>query len=245
MTFSDKRVAEVVNSKFVAAWVNRGAGFVNAEFWTEKGIADRNYEAYPTKNICTFFLTPEGKVFYYVAGSYSPELFVKILETALSLRKILFDEKMELREKGPAEAARYHEDLAGDYEDLQLQAERPGGWQSLVKKFQPVSYRKQKHVHSESCSWSLKNGYEYLTALHKEWMGRKELPAFDDVRYLYLYGNDFTEETADSKHVVRPEPPAEQKAIARRLRAQQAEAKGDKDLFGIDTPAKGVNLFGQ
>ena len=66
MSFSDKKVAELVNSKFVAAWTNRGPGFNNTEFWTEKGIASRNYEAYPTKNIRTFFLTPDGKAFYFV-----------------------------------------------------------------------------------------------------------------------------------------------------------------------------------
>ena len=86
MTFSDKRVADAVNANFVAAWVNRGPGFQNLDFNTEQWIFQSDMEAYPTKNICTFFLTPEGKVFYYVAGSYSPELFVKILETASTLR---------------------------------------------------------------------------------------------------------------------------------------------------------------
>ena len=31
MSFSDKRVADLVNSKFVAAWTNRGPGFINTD----------------------------------------------------------------------------------------------------------------------------------------------------------------------------------------------------------------------
>ena len=127
MSFSDKRVADLVNSKFIAAWTNRGPGFNNTEFWTENGIAQNNYEAYPTKNICTFFLTPEGKVFYYVAGSYAPELFVKILESALALRTTLFDDKMHLKEKALVKAAELHEARPTPMIPLKDQAEKPEG----------------------------------------------------------------------------------------------------------------------
>jgi hypothetical protein len=245
VSFSDKRVADLVNSKFVAAWTNRGPGFINTEFWTEKGIASRDYEAYPTKNICTFFLTPEGKVFYYVAGSYSPELFLKILETAATLRTTLFDDKMRLKEKGLVQAARFHEDKTEVYDDLRVEAEQPNGWQSLVKGFRPGSYRGQRHLHSASCGWSLKSGYEYLAGLHQDWAQKAELPAFDDVRYRYLYGNDFTEEAADSKHVDRPEPTDAPKPVARRFKAQKVQSEGAKDLFGIGTPTPGVRILGQ
>ena len=95
MTFSDKRVADAVNANFVAAWVNRGPGFRNLDFHTEQWIFQGDLEAYPTKNICTFFLTPEGKVFYYVAGSYSPEIFLQVLDTASGLRGALFDAAMK------------------------------------------------------------------------------------------------------------------------------------------------------
>jgi hypothetical protein len=239
VSFSDKRVADLVNAKFVAAWINRGPGFNNTEYWTEKGIVERNYEAYPTKNICTFFLTPEGKVFYYVAGSYSPDLFLKILETATLLRTALFDEKMQPKEKGRGEALRLHEDKADAYDDLKDRA-AAGNWKPLVKDFRPVSYRGIKHVHSESCGWSLQQGYEYLAALHREWQGRTKLPSFEDIRFQYLYGNDFTEETAES-HITAPPKPEE--PVAKRLRAKQAETQLDKNLFGIERP--GMNLFGK
>ena len=240
MSFSDKRVADLVNSKFVAAWTNRGPGFMNTEFWTENGIAERNYEAYPTKNICTFFLTPEGKVFYYVAGSYSPEMFLSILENATAVRTALFDEKMQPKEKGKADVARLHESKADTYEDLQAQAARQGGWKSLTAAMRPGNYRGKKHVHSESCGWSLKEGYEYLAALHREWAGLKELPAFEDIRYRYLYGNDFTEETADSSHITKPEASAEPRPIARKPRARRDDVQADKHVLELGTPKFGI-----
>jgi hypothetical protein len=242
VSFSDKRVADLVNSKFIAAWTNRGPGFNNTEYWTEKGIAEQNYEAYPTKNICTFFLTPQGKVFYYVAGSYSPELLLKILESASALRKLLFDEKMVLKDGGLAQAATFHEDKTELYDGLKEQAQRPDGWQSLVQGWRPGSYRGFKHTHGASCGWSLKNGYEYLAGLHRDWSLKTELPAFDDVRYRYLYGNDFTEETADSSHVSRPEPPEAPKPVVKRPKAVRVDAQGPRDLFGIGLP--GFSLIG-
>jgi hypothetical protein len=245
VSFSDKRVADLVNSKFIPAWTNRGPGFFNAEFWAERNIAEHDYEAYPTKNICTFFLTPDGKVFYYVAGSYSPELFVKILETAVALRSKLFDDRMQLREKGLAEALTYHQDKSEDYGDLKDDAARSDNWKSLTRGFRMGNYRGLKHVHSESCAWALKNGYEYLAALHREWAGRKELPELESVRYQYLYGNEFTEETPDSHHIASPgtPPPPPLPTGPKRFTAQKVEAKGGKDLFGIGTPS--LKVLGQ
>jgi hypothetical protein len=232
VSFSDKRVADLVNSKFVAAWTNRGPGFFNTEFWTEKGIASNDYEAYPTKNICTFFLTPKGKVYYYVAGSYAPELFVKILETASSLRTTLFDDKMQLREKGMALAKELHENKAEAYDDLRSDAENPNSWGALTSGFAPGAYRGQAHLHSQRCCWTLKNGYDYLSKLHLTWAQQKDLPALDDVRYKYLYGNEFTEETADSAHVSRPEPTELPKIVAKRIHTNLA-IKPKGDVFAI------------
>jgi len=240
VSFSDKKVAELVNTKFVAAWTNRGPGFNNTEFYTERGIVSRNYEAYPTKNICTFFLSPEGKVFYYVAGSYSPEIFVKILETASALRTTLYDDKMALKEKGMAQAKELHQSKAEAYDDLRAEAERPNGWQSLTQGFAPNNYRGKRHVHSASCSWSLKEGYEYLSALHADWSTQKALPSFDEIRYRYLYGNDFTEETGDSTHIARPEQTEKPRLIAKRIRTQLAERPKTGDVFGISSPLQAV-----
>lgn len=242
VTFSDKRVADAVNSKFVAAWTNRGPGFVNTTFWAEQGIAERNYEIYPTKNICTFFLTPDRKVFYYAAGSYAPEVFLKILETASTLRKTLFDDRLAPKENGAALAKQLHEEKAEAYASLQEEAQQGENWRSLVKDIRPGNYRGLRHVHSASCAWSLKEGYDYLAALHREWSTRTSLPAFDDLRYQYLYGNEFTEESETSKHITKPEP-TQAKPVAKSLRAIRVPAAASKDVYGTDLP--GLRLFGQ
>jgi hypothetical protein len=80
VTFSDRAVADLVKRSFVPAWHNRGPGFHNEEFSTEKWIS--GLAAYPTKNIATFFLRPDGGVYFYVAGYYSPKLFLEILQFA-------------------------------------------------------------------------------------------------------------------------------------------------------------------
>ena len=72
VTFSDARVAEVVNKHFVSAWFNRSPGFTNADLTTEKKIFAQSAEAYTTRNICTFIMTPEGHVFSYVARAVRP-----------------------------------------------------------------------------------------------------------------------------------------------------------------------------
>ncbi len=82
VTFSDRRVAEAVNSRFVPVWYNRGRGFHNCEVRTEKWIFESSGEAYPTKNICTFFLTPDLRVLHYAAGYYAPDLFLEVLASA-------------------------------------------------------------------------------------------------------------------------------------------------------------------
>jgi hypothetical protein len=240
VSFSDKRVADAVNSKFVAAWINRGPGFLNTEFWTEARIAEHDFEAYPTKNICTFFLTPQRKVFYYAAGSYAPDMFLKILETATSLRTTLFDDRMRLKEKGAVLAARFHEEKADVYQELKERAEDfsagPDAWRELVKSFRSVSYRGLQHTHSAACAGSLRNGYEYLAALHRDWSQRAGLPDFEDVRYRYLYGNEFTEEGAGSTPITRPEPGEAPKPAERKPKAARAKAVNLGDLCDTGVP---------
>jgi hypothetical protein len=240
VSFSDPRVAAAVNSKFVAAWINRGPGFFNAEFWTEARIAEHDFEAYPTKNICTFFLTPERKVFYYAAGSYAPDMFLKILETAASLRTALFDDRMRLKEKGAVLAARLHEEKADAYQELKERAEDPStgpdGWREIVKSFRSVSYRGLKHTHSAACAGSLRNGYDYLATLHRDWSKRTELPAFEDVRFRYLYGNDFTEECAGSTPITRPEPGEVPRPAEKQPKAARAKAVNLGDLCDTGVP---------
>ena len=226
MTFSDRRVADAINKSYVAAWVNRGPGFRDLQFHAEKRIFEGDLEAYPTKNICTFFLTPEGKVFYYVAGSYAPEIFLSVLETADALRKA-----------GPEDAPKIHRRKAEDYAALRRRASDAGatshGWRDLLGKSSgPATvYRGLRHKHSARCAWSLAQGYAYFATLHRalaEWSEPKDL---DAVRYAYLYGNEFTEESADATAIARAEGPESPPAAA----AEEEEKKKgpDMDIFDL------------
>ena len=96
VTFSDAQVARVVNKHFVCAWFNRSPGFTNNDYTTEKNIFKGSAEAYTTRNICTFVLAPDGRVFTYVAGYLSPELFLRFINGALELRRTAFDGRMRL-----------------------------------------------------------------------------------------------------------------------------------------------------
>lgn len=240
MTFSDKRVAEAVNKGFVAAWINRGPGFRNVDFSTESWIFQGDLEAYPTKNICTFFLTPQGKVFSYVAGSYAPELFLQVLETGSALGAA--------HAKGDAAAAaKIHLERAEACDALLEKAKEaastPDGWKSFVgdpKK--PAFYRGLKHKHGPGCLDSLSSGWEYFAKLHRMWAEWKDLPELEAVRYTYLYGNDFTEENENSARIARQEPsPEPPKPLPPPPpRTARVAAKGKSDPLGLGLPALNV-----
>lgn len=183
MTFSDRKVAEFVEANFVAVWHNRGPGFHNEDYSTEHWIFRTALEAYPTKNICTFFLTPEGKVFHYLAGFWAPEPFLLELEIAREIRRAAFDEKMELRRNGLEVQRRLHESAAARI-----------GREILGLALAPRSYRGALHEHSDSCREALEAGSRYLIELHRHWSRSQELPDFGEVQYRYLFGNSFTEE---------------------------------------------------
>ena len=199
MTFSDPAIAHTVNEHFVAAWFNRGPGFHNEDYSTEKWIFRGSMEAYPTKNICTFFLAPNRRVFHYVAGTYSPEVFRGELETALRIRRAAFDDRMN-RKPGAVDLLRkIHEEAA---DRLKSRAEAGGtalargsdGWKEVIAFVEPRTYRGARHVHTATCAGALLEGYRYLQALHRDWSSQRKFPELNDVRFRYLFGNAFTEE---------------------------------------------------
>ena len=199
VTFSDKEVAESVNKNFVAAWYNRGAGFHNEEFQVEKHIFRRSMEAYTTRNICTFFLTPDGKVFHYVSGYFSPEMFLSILDVAIKIRRGAFDENMKLKKGGAEIIAEIHDEA---YASIKAKATRAkaalrkdaDGWKNVVKDVRTETYRDVKHSHSEQCARAILHCYRYLSGLHDHWRELKKLPSFDEIRFKYLWGDSFSEE---------------------------------------------------
>ncbi len=247
MTFSDPRVADFVNRNFVSAWHNRGPGFYNSEISTERWISSSSMEAYPTKNICTFFMDPGGRVFYYAAGHYSPDLFLRILRTAVELRHRLFDGKMALEDDGYRNVRSYHEYLANDMEltseemgdvsaaelaayqkavaearketDRKVMArklkEAHAAYQKAVAKnaaaraeslkgFGSYGYRGVVHKHGPNCFQALREGFSYLGKLHRKWAETPELPDLESVRYAYLFGNPFTEESPGAHPIEDP-----------------------------------------
>lgn len=247
MTFSDARVAAYVNANFVSAWYNRGPGFFNKDLSTERWISASSMEAYPTKNICTFFLDPGGRVFYYAAGHYSPDLFLRILQTAVELRQRLFDSKMAVEEDGYRNVRSYHEYLANDMEFSAREMGEPGmaeneaylkavaeakketdrkGMARKVKeaetayytavsrnsrarlqalsRYGTYAYRGVTHVHGANCFHALQEGFRYLGSLHRKWAETDELPDLEKVRYSYLFGNPFTEESPTSRPIEDP-----------------------------------------
>lgn len=226
MTFSDQAVADLVNRNFVAAWHNRGPGFNNEDYSTERWIFQSAMEAYTTKNICTFFLAPDGKVFHYVAGYYSPDVFFTYLDVALRVRQAAFDEKMQLRPGGEEAARKVHETAVTAVERTSKQVQevlgssgwqqeikrrvgrepRPSGangdaWKKLMADYKTYSYRDVKHEHTARCAWNLLEGYKYLGRLHGWWKDAKSFPNLEDVRYTYLWGNPFTEESPDAHQI--------------------------------------------
>jgi len=180
VTFSDPAVAEAVNKEFVAAWHNRSPGFYDGDSVAEKSIFQNSNEAYPTQNICTFILAPDGKVFHYVAGYLAPELFLKFLEAARELCRAGFDERMTLKPGGLEAMQAMHAERSRRSPSAPSVAER--------------RYRGAVHRHSERCEWVSKDIQKYFVRLHQHWAKVQALPGLDQVRYSYLYGNSFTEE---------------------------------------------------
>jgi hypothetical protein len=183
VTFSNPDVAELVNANFVAAWYNRSPGFHNLTHEAEKNIFTSSVDAYPTKNICTFFLTPDGKVFHYVAGHLGPSQFLEVLRLAIKLRAEAFDEAMALRPKGMQSLRAIHAERARWLLANPLAIEEGA-----------LTYRGRTHTHSLSCQWALEGLRFYLRGLHSTWAETAELPALGSIRYDYLYGNSFTQE---------------------------------------------------
>ena len=108
VTFSDKKVADLVNKSFVSAWKNREPGFHNCEYATEASIYQSSRVWFPTKNICTFFLAPDGTVLHYISGYYDPSLFAIEVKKALKrlaaveLRYVPGHSGVELNERADA-----------------------------------------------------------------------------------------------------------------------------------------------
>jgi hypothetical protein len=185
VTFSQPEVAAFVNAHFIAAWHNRAPGFKDLDYKAEHDIFTRSVDAYPTKNICTFFLAPDGRVFHYVAGHQGPTRFLETLKLAARMRREAFDDRMVPRPDGLKTIQAIHAERAAALRLKGFELEKG-----------TLTYRGLTHTHGEGCAWALEELREYLRNLHERQSKAAALPTIDEVRYAYDYGNSFSEEIA-------------------------------------------------
>ena len=91
--------------------------------------------------------------------------------------------------------------LAGGLAALrQLHAERAAAYETEGKSTPKLcgteerSYKGLTHQHGNSCTWQVGETWRYLGRVHRFWEKTDKLPALEDVRFKYLYANDFSEE---------------------------------------------------
>ena len=81
-----------------------------------------------------------------------------------------------------------------------IYAERAAAYEKEARTATPPSgtaersYRDVTHRHSEACTWQVGETRRYLGRVHRFWEKSTGHPTLDEVRYKYLYGNDFSEE---------------------------------------------------
>ncbi len=110
VTFSSDPVSASINSKFVSTWNNRKPGFHNCDQTEEIRISKMS--CFPTRNFCTFFVTPRREVLHYFSGYFSPELFMRELEFVLALAKEVVDDKGAIKRDAWARYQEMHRTAA-------------------------------------------------------------------------------------------------------------------------------------
>ncbi len=198
VTFSDPGVAAYLSDNFVCAWFNRGPGFdktpQSKEYRTEEWIFGSSFESYPTRNICTFFLEPDGRVFTYAAGYHCPELFLEIAKTATALRKNPRNLARRLSERAGQLARDYSAGMHRSHA-ARIGFTPSAGRAPSVKWCGTATYRGKKHAHGPTCAMALQQGFAHLQAVYGDFAKRRELPRLTEVQSSYLSGNPFTEES--------------------------------------------------
>ena len=200
VTFSNPKVAERVNSRFVPVWYNRGKGFHNCEKRTEEWIFTSSAECYPTKNICTFFMTPDFRVVYYVSGYWAPDVFLEILDGVLKLQGA-----PEAAERGKLHRE-MGEDLSSRLESLQ---QGKAAATDPLAAYGPCRYEKTEHRHGVNCAGILAEAFRYRKVVHDA-LAQDGPVEFDKVQHDYRFGNPFTEEARALPDVdfAKPQSPA-------------------------------------
>lgn len=193
VTFSDADVAKAVNGSFVSTWSNRRPGFLNNDRSAEERIQTSTFEAFATKNFCTFFVTPDRKVLHYVSGYFAPQYFLDEVRFAKKLGEELLDAEGNLREDAPHT---FRESHAEARRALASQVAALNKAQEEGRPFK--SEDKGANKHSTQRRRSLIEGLRHLMEVHMDLADRTveatRLVALDEVFMKHLYGNRFTEE---------------------------------------------------
>ena len=201
VTFSNAKVAELVNSKFIPVWYNRGQGFHNCEKTTEQWIFNSSTECYPTKNICTFFMTPDLEVVYYVSGYYAPDVFLEVLASVQKLQA------------SPKDRGRVHKEISAELSKRleELKNAQPkavvASGSGPLKPYGPCSYEKIDHKHTVQCLSILSEAFRYRKEVHDSLAESGSVP-LDRVQHSYKYGNSFTEEAPPAAQGTLSKPQA-------------------------------------
>jgi len=193
VTFSNPEVAKAVEERFVATWVNREPGFHSCDEKAERRIATDDYEAYATKNFCTFFTTPDLGVLHYASGHYFPPLFLGELASARELGDAVLDSKGALR---PDWANRYgsvHAVHSKEHNEKAAALRRMRPPKGTPEETQHFIYRRDSYA----------EGLGHLKEVHRDLARkareRERLVPLKEVFHTYLHGNSFEETRKNQK----------------------------------------------
>jgi len=216
VTFSDAGTAKYVNENFVPAWANRVPKFHNCELATEQVIATHKGEIFPTRNICSFILDPEGNCLHLMSGFYAPGWFRPELEFGLKVYRqtrgadgaakfaALHEERQALREEQPVQVRRMKLDVPEGFQKqindmirlfpCTAKAGSPGKCESAPSSTGHEalpSILRQRRDH-------LANGLQHLFQVHRELASKAKqggkLPDLADVLTAHNAADPFAEE---------------------------------------------------
>ena len=172
VTFSDARVGETFSDDFVWTWENRVGDFHDCDPSTEQDIFGRHAEAYTTRNICTFFLTPDLQVLHYIAGYYAPQLFIEEAAFALELQQALFDADGRPRTGAPTLFKEMHARRAAQLKEVTEWLGREENQGEIEEMFGDplwdLQYDAQSHVHCRHCAARLARAHGYIARVHED-----------------------------------------------------------------------------
>lgn len=101
MSLSNKKVLDLLQTKFVCGWKNikglEGVGQSHEHAPACRAANVNNGSGF--HNVQMFVLTPDGRVVHCLPGFWKPDALVKELEFALSLVKIWQDASLSMRQK--------------------------------------------------------------------------------------------------------------------------------------------------